>query len=136
VVDRQRADGIPDGRIGVWNIPRRELRRISPPGRSMSIDLLNGTFTSGGDSPAWSADGRRIVFQQYVSELREQINEGNRRNRTTEETRRIQLWAVNRDGQGTAVTDERCFLDRNCYPPLRWSDKGDRVSTADGTEIF
>lgn len=86
IVDRTRGDGVPDGRVGVWDLETQSLRTISPPG--FDVRLRNGDhFVSGALRPAWSPDGRQIAYLQAHREAAaEQI------------VTRCDLWVIDADG--------------------------------------
>lgn len=125
LTDRHRADGVPDGRIGIWNIARRELRHVSPPGHTISLERTGDSFTSGAYGLTWSPDSRRLAFQQHIRERRDK----------QDRPKCIQLWAVNRNGTDLRLLSADWPQKQYLRSPI-WSADGLRITTEDGTLTF
>ena len=111
VVDRTRGDGTPDGRIGVWNLESKTLRRISPPGFNVTLRNESGHVT-GAYAPKWSPDNRRIAFLQY------HLHWSDGKARTRRDT-----WVVDADGRDLRLV-RRDIQSRS----LQWSADSQSIS--------
>lgn len=113
VTDRHRADGQPDGRVGVWNIARREFRTVTPPGLTILIDETRESFTSGAVRPTWSPDSRRIAFEVLTRHWKDDKRSSD-----------WQLWVVERDGTGLRqLARDRPEADH----AFEWSEDGSQL---------
>jgi Tol biopolymer transport system component len=82
--------GIPfDGRIGVWDLTKKTMIHVSPPGVNVHDKDSGRWELAGSHRPVWSPDGRRLAYRRSHS------IQGGRVDLQSEET-----WVVNRDGTG------------------------------------
>lgn len=113
VTDRHRADGQPDGRVGIWNIARREFRQVTPPGQTVSIEETGESFTVGAVRPTWSPDSRRIAFEVLARHRKGETRLSD-----------WQLWVVDRDGTGLRqLAHDRPEVDH----AFEWAEDGSHL---------
>jgi WD40-like Beta Propeller Repeat len=81
--------GIPvDGHIGLYDIQKRQLTALTPPGYNHFDDRTGLSAMRGAIRPVWSPDGRRIAFEVWAQ------------NRQGEKTTQVrEVWVVDRDGK-------------------------------------
>lgn len=123
LVDRTRADGVPDGRVGVWDLETRSLRKISPSG--FNVTLQNGNrYVSGAYSPKWSPDGKQVAFLQH-----------HREDSTKQLATWRDLWVVGADGDNLRLVKKDIPKDIHSSE-LQWSPDGESLVVKSTSETL
>lgn len=107
--------GIPiDGRIGVWDVEKKKLSPVTPPGYNIEDDI-GGNYGMGGSfDPVWSPDGRWIAYRRITVFI-----EGKRDERSDE------IWIADREGREFRKAFEGS-------KKVCWSADGKSLSVAGG----